>query len=268
VALGGVYAVSGSDDEGFAVNPAAAAFLAHPRLSGGYTNSDNELRRGFGIIAYPTGWGTFGLEAAYNNYSWYSTVPADGGYFEDGIDPANDYTFGVGYSRVLFAGLSAGVTGHIVRNAIDGKKERGFAVDFGALWRTPLKDFEVGFAGRNFGPELSGDPIGFINLPYTGSVGASYRGWSGFAIGLLDVVINRYGNIDGHLGIEINPHRFISARIGFGESSYENDDYSPTAGIGLHLGAFDFDFAFRAHDRDGYVYSVGGAFNPGKSGSR
>ena len=90
----------------------------------------------------------------------------------DGTDEfysANDYSFGITYSRKLTNKFSTGLTLKLINQNIDELSATGWAFDLGATYKTGLlKNLRLGFVITNFGPDLSygGDDLVFRTSVY------------------------------------------------------------------------------------------------------
>jgi len=85
----------------------------------------------------------------------------------DGIDEfysANDYAFGLSYSRQISNKFSAGISFKLINQNIAELASYGWAMDIGGMYRTGLlNNLRIGFAITNFGPDMryKGDDLIF-----------------------------------------------------------------------------------------------------------
>jgi hypothetical protein len=72
---------------------------------------------------------------------------------------------GLTYSRALTASVNFGVTGNVIREDIFEVDATGFSFDFGFTYRTKFPGLTLGFAMKNYGPDLVFSGRGFDRVP-------------------------------------------------------------------------------------------------------
>ncbi len=99
-----------------------------------------------------------------NAGEWEETTEA----FPDGTGRVFSPTLavlGLTYSRALTARVNFGVTGNIIRETIFEVDATGFAFDFGFTYETKFPGLTLGFAMKNYGPDLVFSGRGFDRIP-------------------------------------------------------------------------------------------------------
>ena len=74
-------------------------------------------------------------------------------------------TIGVTYSRSMTASVNMGVTANIIRETIFEVNATGIAFDFGFTYNTRFPGLSLGFAMKNYGPDLRFSGRGFDRVP-------------------------------------------------------------------------------------------------------
>jgi hypothetical protein len=76
---------------------------------------------------------------------------------------ANDFAFGLSYARMMTDKFTAGMTLKFLNQNIDRVGANGWAFDLGGTYAVGVGDLKLGFAIRNFGPDMaySGEDLDF-----------------------------------------------------------------------------------------------------------
>ncbi len=153
-------------------NPAGLAELERPEIETAYTNGIVDDSFGFFGYAHPTSLGVISAGLVYYD-AGVININLTGGVSED-RRAQQDLVFMGGLSLPLVNGFSAGGILKVYRFLLAEEVEaKGFAVDVGGQWQSPIKGLRAGAALQNLGPpvkfEQEGDP-----LPSTLRVGAAY----------------------------------------------------------------------------------------------
>jgi hypothetical protein len=173
---------------------------------------------------------------------------------------AYDFMGGISYGRRILKEVEVGITGKFLYEKIESFTAVGFAGDFGARYRTPLRGLTIGAAATNLGPKMSFEEDDFL-LPISARIGAAYRTRS-LLEGLIVAGDLRFPNdsdAKGHLGAELQVHEMIALRGGV-KMNY--DEEAGSFGFGIHYREYDFDYAFTPFSSeselgDGHRFSIG-----------
>lgn len=143
-------------------------------------------------------------------------------------------------------------------------KRKGPALDLGLL---AGKTFKLGVALRNLGPDIKSEEQSETDhLPTTLGLGFAYRPKNLALAGELDVVdvITGYARPRLHLGGEYWIGGVVAPRIGL--KGYPGHGPGPrfTAGLGIKIKNFQFDYAFVAHQDLEPTHRVGTSLRFGK----
>lgn len=165
----------------------------------------------------------------------------DTGQFTESFH-AYDFAAGLTYARRLFRPLEVGATAKILYERIQDFTTTGFAMDFGARYRTPLRGLTVATALTNLGPELKYEEDSFL-LPVSARVGAAYRTLALLdgAIVAADVRFPNDSDVKGHIGGELWVHEMIALR---GGAKLGYDEELGTMGFGVKYREYGLDYAF------------------------
>ena len=267
-ALGEAYTGLAEGANAFYWNPGAAAYLGYTELTAMHAEWIEDIRYEYFAFAKPFSWGTVGFDGVYLNYGLMEYYPEDSDPNEDyGNFSAQDMAFSAGYARAFSDAFAVGVTGKFIYSAIYEESTTGFAANVGAYWITPLQGLTVGLAGKNLGPGLTYVAESYP-LPMTGALGAAYRIWDGRIILSADGERQLKDDIVGKVGLEVNPHRMISGRVGYLTQPDTGGISGISGGLGFNIGSFSFDFTYTPFEDLGDTYRFGLTYSFGKERGR
>jgi len=242
-AFGSAFVGLADDTTALFTNPAGLSFLTRDQLA---TNSDFWLVDTFQeslLFGGPLGPGIgFGTAIQYFN---------DGTF--DGRDGSgsltNAYSAGrwdveAGGGMELFRGLALGAEMTGERDTLDDLTTTDLTADLGLLWR-PLKDFRIGAAFNDFPLSAaagSADPIFLLGTSYAFLLDRSNR-----FLAAVSGSFETTGASSFQAGVEYGLEGRLFFRVGYQEILEDNDltgFYGLTAGVGLILSDFYFDYAY------------------------
>lgn len=143
-------------------------------------------------------------------------------------------------------------------------KRKGLAFDLGILLG---KTFKFGVALRNLGPDIKSEEQSETDhLPTTLGLGFAYRPRNLVLAGELDVVDMIAGRARPciHLGGEYWIGGVVAPRVGLKGAPGSGPGPRFTAGLGIKIKNFQFDYAFVAHQDLGPTHRVGSSLRFGK----
>lgn len=172
-----------------------------------------------------------------------------------GTFSAYDLAATISYALKMRGSLQGGISLKIIRESIENENATGFAMDFGGLYQTPIKNISLGLTIQNIGSSMR-----FIrerySLPLSLGMGLKYD-VSNMVTLALDIKHQPYDRKTGFsIGNEYRPWSVLGIRAGYllggSDSGYwganSNDSLKNLsglrAGFGLKLFGSDFDYAF------------------------
>jgi len=218
-------------------------FMDSSYSSIGFVHSLNSLARSSAL----------GVSVVYLNYGSFDGHSPDSS--SSGSFGASDMALGLSYGLMLGAGVTAGVTARAIQEQIETSSARTVSFDAGMQIPMPLKGLALGLALRNAGPGVK-----FINerAPLLTSAEMGF----GFTIGRFVLMSNAVttlstGKSNFGFGTELQLASGLNLRTGYLLASEERTAGSAagglsrwadfSAGIGLHLGRYQFDYSFVPH---------------------
>ncbi len=174
-----------------------------------------------------------------------------------GVITPNNLILSMGVGRAVLSGLSLGLTAKWIRSDLGGEADGStFAFDAGLLWR-PLEQvpLDLGASATNLGPGFRlGDELGSDRepLPARIRVGVGYdllghlRPDGGVRLRVavdLEHALRHLQTGSQFLGVELGVRELLFVRGGWIAESLVETNTGSTVGLGLRLGAFQFDLA-------------------------
>ncbi len=259
-AMGGAYTALANDSNALLYNPGALGMV--PRTEA--TFMDNQYfqsvtqeyvgfasSNGFGFNLNHLGFGSVG-RTTYNN---------PGGTGDStGLD---DWAVSAGYGHQIVESLSVGAGVKYIRESIDASAAVGFAVDVGAMYKTPfVPGLTLGAALQNMGPTVT-----FVtaneNLPLNVRLGAGYdfTVWGHENTVSLDLTRERSQNVLVGFGVESRLISVLPLRFGF--TTTNDAGLGITAGFGYIWGRASFDYAIAPYGDLGLTNRISVTFHFG-----
>jgi len=249
-ALGGAYTALGSGAGVLAYNSAGLARTERDEVNFMHNQYFQGITQEYLNYASPSGLG------ASVNYLSFGDVPQTTVNNQTGTGlgdtTLSDLSLGVGYGRRLTEDLSVGGGAKYIRETIDQTPRDNVAFDLGAHYVIPwLRGLSVGAAVLNMGPTVTYDQAS-ENQPLTWRLGGAYqRDWLGASHALaLDVVKERNDSAYVSVGVETRVLKVLALRLGYNQSN--DAGVGITAGIGVRVHDFDFDYAIVPFGTLGY----------------
>lgn len=253
----------------FGYNPAGLSAVKAPELTSLYTNGLVDDRFTFLGYAHPLSWGVATAGLAYYNAGTIDLNLSNG--VREKRTAQLDLAAIGGLSVPLPGGFSAGAHLKLLRSELAGEaRAAGYALDAGALWKTPLKGLNLAASLLNAGPDMKfeseGDP-----LPLTARAGVAWAvdllqsGLSkdqSFAFSKLvataDVVKARDEDAAVSTGLEmamdLSARSALALRFGY---LFGRELDSLTVGLGAREGRFTFDYALGVMKKLQNVHHLG-----------
>ncbi|MCX5800246.1 MAG: PorV/PorQ family protein [Candidatus Eisenbacteria bacterium] len=243
-AMGSAQVAVAADATSLYWNPAGLAFVDGWNLHVSHNEWLQDMR--YEYLAAAKRWGRHGLGLSFS-----------GLYMDelDRYDETGRYLGGFGFYDIAVTGgwgmtVKPGVyVGSSVRmlvEQIDDVTARGFAMDFGARYETPVPNLSLGAGIFNVGPKMKFDVEEF-DIPRTISCGAAYTlplaQWSGSLLMAADLVSYRGEDVKTHVGAEYNFRNLASVAVGY-KFGYDVEGFS--AGVGVSRGSLSLGYAYSA----------------------
>lgn len=166
---------------------------------------------------------------------------------EAGIDANGNptgQTVGENYMDIDLAGayrlsyyFDVGLTAKYISKTLSGVTATDFAVDLGALYRTPIPHLTAGLNVQNLGPGLKFDQVA-DPLPFNVKVGLAYRMFEDNFTTAFDMNFPNDNAVSANLGGEYWYHDTLVGRFGYQfQGSIDQNEVGIGGKAGLFLGA-------------------------------
>jgi hypothetical protein len=260
VAMGEAFTGVADDVHAVYWNPAGLGTLKVPELTGMHMQYIQDFSYEFAAFAYPTemhGTWAFAISNLHVDDLDRRTADTDAAI---GTFDASDTAYWLSYGYRLNTKLSLGANFKYVRQSIDDVGAHAYAMDGGALYDTEWHDVRLGASVQNVGTKVKfqneSDP-----LPLTVRLGGSAPLVSRNLLVSSDLIIPRDHEIGLAFGTEYK-HRIAHGIAGSVRSGYRTDSdvdglSGLSAGGGLEVGRFAFDFAWVPFGELGNAYRFG-----------
>ena len=257
-AMGEAYVAVAQDPTAMYWNPAGIAVAPDLDVHATHNEWISDVRYEYLAAVHGMQGHAVGAQIALLHMGDFEGRDANGNFTES--FSAYDFMGGLSYGRRILKSLEVGVTGKFLYEKIQSFTATGFAGDFGARWRTPLRGLTLGGTATNLGPEMKFEEASFL-LPISARFGAAYR-TRNLLEGLIVAGDLRFPNdsdAKGHLGAELQVHEMIALRGGV-KMNY--DEEAGSFGFGIHYKEYDFDYAYTPFSSeselgDGHRFSIG-----------
>jgi len=164
VAMGGAYVALADGIDAVYYNPAGLAMLAAPTFAFNHGELFADINLENVAFATPAMGGVIGLSGvAFLSGDMLRTTYEDQEGRSGETFAANDFAFGLSYARMMTDKFTAGMTFKFLNQNIDQVSANGWAFDLGGTYSVGVGDLKLGFAIRNFGPDMtySGENLEF-----------------------------------------------------------------------------------------------------------
>ncbi len=164
------------------------------------------------------------------------------GFSESGNFGFYDALANIGFGHKVSDYFSYGISAKYIQENIDSNIDSGPMVSLGGYFSNLPDRWKIGFGVFNVGPQVEG-----YDLPSGGYVGVGKQ-LSPSILGECEVVRYLDTVTQAKIGFEFFPLKTIALRCGYNYPITNNDlgnfPVNITAGIGLNLGNFSFDYAW------------------------
>jgi hypothetical protein len=253
VSLGGAFTAAADDVNAIMYNPSGLSQLKGIEITSMYSIWFAGIFYGYLAGAFNAGEiGTFGIGVVYvgvNDIPRWDALGQPGAAFG-----AYDLGVNLAYGTAINKELSLGITLKAFNESIDDSGAFGFAADLGAIYKLPIKDFQLGMTIVNLGPKFGFGEAFW--LPIAFKFGASYKGIRNMMLNM-DYIqpIETYGILA--MGMEYWYRDLLVMRLGFQfqgkfdlQEWYENfagPDImgSLVLGAGIKIDIYEIDYAYR-----------------------
>ncbi|MFC1712049.1 PorV/PorQ family protein [Candidatus Poribacteria bacterium] len=249
ISMGKAFVAIADDAHAGYWNPAGLAILNTAQFGAMYSNPVNyDLIGGAGVkdigyhtisLAYPAGFGSFGLNVAYLSVGDIFVV-------EDASGPTGDtfsdkeYGIIASYATSIAEQIHLGTNIKFVHQSLQDEDGSGLGLDLGALYQ-PLYNLTFGLMLQDLvEPKIQLLEDGEeYSIPRKIRLGMSYK--------LMDDKVLLAAGVDKasgrspklHLGTEVEPMKDLDLRVG-----YTTDSGEVSAGIGVRVSAIQLDYGF------------------------
>ncbi|MEW6088052.1 MAG: PorV/PorQ family protein [bacterium] len=255
-AMGGAYTALASGISGSHWNPAGLAYTGDKEFSAMYMKWISDINYGFLGYAHPIGSNiTVGISGIYLTTKI------------DGRDVIGQKTEDIGFNNLAgvfnFSYLfgeeySWGVNVKYIKEDIDSEKVKGYAYDFGNLYRFMDGKFRFGFSAQNLGGKIGLNEKD--NLPLNFKAGIAVLPWEDKFIFAFDGNFPNDAKQKYNIGLEYQPAELISLRFGYRLNYDQKGMDAVSFGLGvIHKSEYiigDLDIAYLPYGDLGDVYKV------------
>jgi tetratricopeptide (TPR) repeat protein len=267
-ALGEAFTGLAEGVNALAYNPAGVASLDVAEVSATHAEWLLGSRYEYVAFAYPMSWGTLGVAARALTIGDLEirSDPLNPSEEPEGSFRATDIAADVGYAYQLMSTLGVGVNAKVINQKIYETSSTGFAGDVGVYWK-PHPTLSAGLAGRNLGPPVSFEEESYP-LPMTTELGLGYRMFDSMVV--LSAAAEKPLRDDFLYkgGVEYNPFRFLSGRVGYLYGLDTGGNTGITGGVGVNVAGFSFDVAVAPYGDLGMTYRAGFTYAFGRERKR
>ena len=270
---GTVGSVASDDPAAVFYNPALLVPEMHRGLSVGYLNHLGDVNAGFASYARTVGrWGTFAGGVRFLSYGDFARAEEDG--TADGSSfGAGEAALSVSYAADLAPNLRGGVTAHALFAWLDDADAQALAADLGVHYSVPEALFGASASVHGLGAPLASLGAEDDRLPLDLRVGVS-KGLRHvpLTLTLMGYALHDYDG-EGSALDEALRHVAVGGEFRFGEAVRVRLGYNPrrheelatggrldlagaSAGFGLHLSRFAFDYAFNSWSEIGGLHQL------------
>jgi hypothetical protein len=257
LAMGEAFVALTGDPAGTYYNPATITTDATAHLLFMHNEGVQDTKTDY--LASITGWNDFSFGLSVNKTS-INNIPLRLIAGDPlGMFDAQNASIGLSSAYEITPLISVGVTGKFLYEKIYVDDASGYAIDFGALYKSPWK--------AQFG--LSVSNIGSMNkllnestkLPLIIRAGSSYE----YIFNKIPLDVRVNGDIVSfpkenkthlHIGIETEFKNMLALRLGY-QTGYETKSFS--AGVGIQSSLFRFDYAYVPYKDNfgtGHIFSL------------
>jgi hypothetical protein len=265
IAMGGAFTAAADDVNAIMYNAAGLSQLKNIEVTLMYSLWFADIMYGYLAAAYPAGdIGTFGISCVY------VTSGTIQGWDINGV-PTKDFTAGdvdvnLAYGTAINKELSIGVTIKLFNETIATSGAFGFAADLGGIYKTPVKDLQLGVDIQNLGPKFGFGEAFW--LPIAFKFGLSYTGIRSMMLNLdYSQPIETYGILS--LGMEYWYREILVVRLGFSfQGKFDLNEWyqnfagpdimgSLVMGAGVKIDMFEVDYAYKQFGVLGNTHRMG-----------
>lgn len=270
---GTIGSVTSTDPSAVLYNPALLTEEMHRGLSVSYLNHLSDINAGFASYARTVGaFGTFAAGVRYLTYGSFERADENG--VRDGTTfGAGEAALSLSYAQQLTPLLRGGATVHAAFASVDNAGAQALAADLGILYSIPSQQIGLSASIHNVGFALSSLGETSDRLPVDLRIGVSKRlERIPLTIMLMGYNLHDYSSEGSaldetlrHINIagEIRIGSPVAIRIGYNPRRHEElatgerlDLAGVSAGFGINLSRFNFDYAFNSWSELGGLHQL------------
>jgi hypothetical protein len=259
LAMGGAFSAVDTQADANAVNwnPAALALIKKQDVTLSYNSLFQDENQGFLGYAAPLK-NNWGVVAAGLNYLSISNIQARAGDTEsaDSTFGNDNYALNLSYGASLGENLSLGASAKFIHEQFFTLSESAGALDFGALYKTPIENLTAGASLHNLGTNIGPD-----KLPLNAQGGGAYKLFNQTLVLATDIdwlALDRtvYANVGGEYWL----NHMLAVRAGYqfghGADQLQSSFVGMGVGFGINIHDFTVDYAFLPYGNLGDTHRV------------
>ena len=267
--MGGAFVTIANDPSGMYYNPATLNSVDSTQASFTFFKHLLDINSGSATIATSLeGVGKVGFGVSYTNYGSFDRTDRAGQL--NGTFGSNDIVAVVGWGTELGEGFAAGINGKAIFSTIDSYGSAALALDGGLHYMDTANRVQAGLALLNLGSQVSSFGADNERLPLDLKIGASHQ-LRGLPLlvavnfsRLLDETddfLSRFSSFS--VGGEFTLSKPLRVRVGYNNRVRQDVAFGQSkglagfsAGLGVAVKGYRFDYAFNSLDRLGGNHRV------------
>lgn len=269
---GAVGSVASDDPSTTLYNPALLTEEMHRGLSVTYLNHLSDVNAGFVSYARTLGFATIAAGIRYLSYGSFERADENG--VRDGSTfGAGEAAISVSYAQQLTERIRGGATVHAAFASIDDAGAQALAADVGVHYWVPGSQFGVSLSAHNLGFTMSSLGETDDSLPFDLRLGVSKRlGHLPLTVMLMGYNLHDYSGEGSTLdkaaqhvavGLELQVGQPVAVRLGYNPRTHQElatsdrlDLAGLSAGFGINLSRFQFDYSFNSWSELGGLHQL------------
>lgn len=268
-AMGGAFVAVTNDPAGQFYNPASLVTVDSTQASFTFFKHLLDINSGSAAVATTIdGIGSVGLGVNFTSFGSFDRTNNEG--LADGTFGATDMLVSLGWGSELGEGFLAGLSGSAIFSTIDNVGSSALAVNGGLMYVDTSKRLSAGLSILHLGTQLSKYGTQSEDLPLDLKIGVTHT-LKGLPLMVSlnfsrllddrDTFIDRFSSFS--VGGEFTVSRPLRLRVGFNNRVRQDVPIGTSkglsgfsAGLGINVSSYRFDYAFNSLDRVGGLHRV------------
>ncbi len=268
-AMGGAFVAVTNDPAGQFYNPASLFTVDSTQASFTFFKHLLDINSGSAAVATEIdGIGHVGLGVNFTSFGSFDRTNNEG--LADGTFGATDMLVALGWGTELGEGFVAGLSGEAIFSTIDNVGSSGLAINGGLMYVDTARRLSAGLSILHLGTQLSKYGTQSEDLPLDLKLGVTHT-LKGLPLMVSlnfsrllddrDAFLDRFSSFS--VGGEFTLSRPLRLRVGFNNRVRQDVPIGTSkglsgfsAGLGVNVSSYSFDYAFNSLDRVGGLHRV------------